>query len=348
MTSETPMNCWLLDLICCPGCRAELRLAESMERNANSGDLRCVACQTRYPIHNGLPRFVSATGQGDQFGFQWNRFRRTQLDSSSGLPISERRFFSQTGWLREDLKGKLVLDVGCGAGRFAETALAAGARVVAVDCSSAADACLTNLGPRTSLGILQADLHHLPLKPNSFDFVYCFGVLQHTPDVKAAFLAVVEQCKPGGRVAIDVYPKSWSNLVSPKYWLRPLTKRVPVAGLLSAVRVMVPVLLPLSILLGRVPLAGQKLRHLVPVANYDRVYPLSPMQLREWALLDTFDMLAPKHDHPQSVKTLRSWFAEAGLQAIEVFRLGVVVGRGIKPSEQRVSHGGDTDRRADA
>jgi len=332
------MNRWLLDLLCCPDCEAELRLetVASMEGNAHSGDLRCVACQTRYPIRNGVPRFVLASGQDDQFGFQWNRFRRTQLDSSSGLPISRQRFFNQAGWHPEDLKGKLVLDVGCGAGRFAEIALASGARIVAVDFSSAADACLQNLGKHSSLGILQADLHHLPLKPNSFDFVYCFGVLQHTPDVKAAFWAVVEQCKAGGRVAVDVYPKSLSNAVNPKYWLRPLTKRMPLARLLSAVRIMVPVLLPLSILLGRIPFAGRKLRHLVPVANYYGVYPLSQEQLREWALLDTFDMLAPKYDHPQSANTLRSWFAAARFQAIEVFKLGVVVGRAMKPSQQCV------------
>jgi uncharacterized protein YbaR (Trm112 family)/SAM-dependent methyltransferase len=328
------MNRWLLDLLCCPRCRAELA---SLQANLAAGELRCAGCQTTYPIRNGIPRFVSASGEDDQFGFQWNRFRRTQLDSASGLPISRQRFFDQLGWNPEDLADKLVLDVGCGAGRFAEIALAAGARLVALDCSSAADACRENLGERSSLGILQADLHHLPLKPNSFDFVYCFGVLQHTADVKAAFLAVVEQSKPGGCVAVDVYPKSLSNAVNPKYWLRPVTKRLPLTRLLSAVRIMVPVLLPLSVLLGRIPVAGRKLRRLVPVANYDGVYPLSRIQLREWALLDTFDMLAPRHDHPQSINTLRSWFAEAGLERIEVFKHGVVVGRAIKPSRPGVS-----------
>jgi SAM-dependent methyltransferase/uncharacterized protein YbaR (Trm112 family) len=323
------MNGWLLDLLCCPRCRAER--VSSLEANLASGELRCVGCQSSYQVLNGIPRFVSTSGEDDQFGFQWNRFRRTQLDSASGLPVSRERFFDQLGWKPEDLAGKLVLDVGCGAGRFAEVALAAGARLVAVDYSSAADACRENLGERSSLGILQADLHHLPLKPNSFDFVYCFGVLQHTPDVKAAFLAVVEQSKPGGCLAVDVYPKSLSNAVNPKYWLRPVTKRLPLIRLLSAVRIMVRVLLPLSVVLGRIPVAGRKLRRLVPVANYDGVYPLSRMQLREWALLDTFDMLAPRHDHPQSVSTLRSWFSEAGLERIEVFKHGVVVGRAIKP-----------------
>jgi len=334
------MNRWLLDLLCCPGCQADLRLEVlSEEEDAQSGELRCVRCQTRYPIRNGIPRFVSASGQDDQFGFQWNRFRRTQLDSSSGLLISKQRFFNQAGLQPQDLRGKLVLDVGCGAGRFAEVALASGACIVAADFSSATDACLRNLGEHPSLGILQADLYNLPLKAASFDFVYCFGVLQHTPDVKAAFFAILEQCKAGGRVAVDVYPRSLSNAINPKYWLRPVTKRMPLGRLLSALRMTVPTLLTLSIFLGRIPLAGQKLRRLVPVANYSGVYPLSRKQLREWALLDTFDMLAPRYDRPQSVKTLRSWFVEAGLDAIEVFTIGVLVGRAIKPSPQSVVGG---------
>jgi hypothetical protein len=45
-------------------------------------------------------------------------------------------------------------------------------------------------------------------------------------------------------------------------------------------------------------------------------------------LLDTYDMLSPRHDSPQSAATLRSWFADAGLEQIEVFRDGQVVGRG--------------------
>jgi hypothetical protein len=68
------------------------------------------------------------------------------------------------------------------------------------------------------------------------------------------------------------------------------------------------------------------------VANYEGVYPLAPSQLREWAVLDTFDMFAPAHDHPQSAEDLQRWFREAGLAAVEVERLGFLVGRGRRPT----------------
>jgi hypothetical protein len=122
----------------------------------------------------------------------------------------------------------------------------------------------------------------------------------------------------------------WRNVVSPKYWLRPLTRRMAPERLFRLVRRMVPLLLPLSRLIGRLPVVGAKARYLVPVANYEGVYPLSEPQLREWAVLDTFDMLAPAHDHPQSARTLRAWFVESGIRSVEVFRAGHLVGRGVK------------------
>ena len=73
------------------------------------------------------------------------------------------------------------------------------------------------------------------------------------------------------------------------------------------------------------------MKHLVPVANYHGIYPLSGQQLREWALLDTFDMFAPKFDTPQTAETVQRWLQQAGLEKIEVLKAGHLVGRGQKP-----------------
>jgi SAM-dependent methyltransferase len=266
-----------------------------------------------YPITDGVPRFVPRENYAASFGFQWNRFRRSQLDSCSGVPISRDRFFRYSGWRPEDLEGRLVLDVGCGAGRFAEIALDCGARVVALDYSSAVDACYANHVDRDRFTVLQADVYHLPLAPASFDFVYCFGVLQHTPDVARAFHALPRMLAPGGRLAFDVYPKLWRNVLWTKYWLRPLTSRMPAHQLFAIVQRWTPTLLRASDALAHFPLVGRKLRYLLPVANYSPDYPLSKSQLQEWAVLDTFDMLSPAHDHPQSLDTVRQWLVDAGL-----------------------------------
>ena len=320
----------LLHILACPACLAGLDLTIGRERDGEieSGTLRCDRCAADYSIDHFIPRFVPLRNYATSFGFQWNAFSGTQLDSSTGQPISRDRFFAQSGWAPSDLAGCWTLDVGCGAGRFAEVALAAGARVVAVDYSSAVNACRQNLGPNPRLDVVQADVYRLPFRAERFDFVYCFGVLQHTPDARAAFFALRSQLAPRGRIAIDVYPQVALNALWPKYWLRPLTRRMRAERLFSLVVRMVQLLWPVSLALGRVPRLGRKLRHALPVANYEGLLPLTPGQLKEWAVLDTFDMLAPAHDHPQNLAAVRGWFEEAGFADAEVFRRGLIVGRG--------------------
>jgi SAM-dependent methyltransferase len=322
----------LIDLLCCPTCSGQLTVREGRIATAEikDGTLACTQCCATYPIVNYVARFVESSVYSQPFGFQWNRFRKTQLDSHTRLPLSRERFFSYSGWQPSDLKGKLVLDAGCGAGRFAEIALSAGARLVALDYSSAVDACWQNLGPAANFDVLQADIYTLPLKADSFDFVYCLGVLQHTPDVRKAFMALPPKLKAGGRLTVDIYPKLLRNLVWSKYWIRPITKRLPQDQLFRLVEVMVKTLLPVSMTVCRIPYVGKKLRYAIPVANHQPDWPLSPTQLREWAVLNTFDMLAPLHDHPQTQETLTSWFKMAGLKDVEVFRKGFYVGRGVR------------------
>lgn len=289
----------------------------------------------RYEIRSGIPRFVPASTYADSFGMQWNMFRRTQLDSHSGHPISHDRFWKATGWQPSDLAGKLVLDAGCGAGRFAEIALAAGAHVVALDYSSAVDACYDNLGTHERLHVVQGDIYALPFAVRVFDLVYSLGVLQHTPDVARAFAALPPLVTPGGRIAVDFYERSFKSRMLPKYWLRPITKRISKGRLFAALKVAVPPLLLLSRALSRLPAIGGVLRRVVPVANYAGILPLDKRQLQEWALLDTFDWFSPQFDQPQTATTIGRWLLEAGLEDIELVKAGHLVGRGTVPRDTR-------------
>src|SRR5690606_1585092 len=148
------------------------------------------------------------------------------------------------------------------------------------------NACRNRQGPHSNLNVVQGDVYQLPFQPEQFDFVYCLGVLQHTPDVEGAFMSLPAQVRPGGRLAVHVYPKMLRNLLWSKYWLRPVTKRMQPDQLFRLVQRMVNVLLPWSLLAGRIPLLGRKLRYLIPVANYEGRYPLNRQQVREWAILD--------------------------------------------------------------
>lgn len=322
------MKASLVELLACPECLGMLVLSITSEERGEieSGALACERCSQAYPIIRSVPRFVAAENYAGNFGFQWNRFRQTQLDSRSGVPVSHDRFFLSTGWKPNEMDGARVLDVGCGAGRFAEISLSTGARVVAVDYSSAVDACFENLGGHPRLDVVQADVYRLPFRPGRFQFVYCLGVLQHTPDVRRAFHALPPQACDGGKLVVDVYPKLTLNVFWPKYWLRPITKRLRPHRLFSIVELLVPILLPVSDAISRLPLVGSKLRYAVPVVNHRRAIPqLTDRQVREWALLDTFDMFGPAYDQPQSKPTLLSWAREAGIREVTVFRSGHLI-----------------------
>lgn len=323
----------LLERLRCPvsGQRLRLDVLEPTADAIENGWLVSEDGQHRYPIRNGIPRFVPEANYADNFGMQWNHFRQTQLDSYSGHPISANRFWKATGWHPEDMKGKWVLDAGCGAGRFAEVALNAGAHVVALDYSSAVNACYANLKRHPNLHVVQGDIFALPFERGSFPFVYSLGVLQHTPDVAKAFAALPPMvASGGGRLCVDYYEKTFKSILLPKYWLRPLTKRMPKEKLFALLQRLVPVLLPVSRGLGRIPLIGSLLKRLVPVANDEGILPLTETQLREWALLDTFDWLSPEYDQPQTAETARKWLQCAGLDNIEVLKAGHLVGRARK------------------
>jgi SAM-dependent methyltransferase len=327
------MNEELIDILRCPTSGQKLYLEEPDHRDARiySGWLVSEDGQRRYPIKNFIPRFVPESNYADNFGMQWNKFRKTQLDSYSGHPISADRFWKATGWEPRDLVGKWVLDAGCGAGRFAEIALLAGAQVVALDYSSAVDACYANLNQHSNMHVVQGDIYSPPFLKAFFPFVYSLGVLQHTPDVALAFAALPPLLARGGRLCADFYEKSWKRALLPKYWLRPFAKRMEKGRLFHHVQRMIPVLLPLSQMIGRIPVVGAMMKRLLPVADYSGTLPLNDQQLHEWALLDTFDWFSPEYDQPQTTATVQRWFEQTGLIEIEVVKSGHLVGRGVRP-----------------
>jgi hypothetical protein len=77
---------------------------------------------------------------------------------------------------------------------------------------------------------------------------------------------------------------------------------------------------------GARPVDRGQIERVLSVANYDGSYPLKDQQLREWAILDTFDWCALAYDQPQARAALRSWLIKAGLDDLQVSGLGLVVG----------------------
>jgi uncharacterized protein YbaR (Trm112 family) len=310
----------LLDLLACPACRGELSCTTTRAEGEEivAGTLACAACRHAYPIEHGIPRFVSSDNYAASFGLQWNLFKAEQIDAINGLTLSDRRFFAETEWPREWLRGKWILDAGCGAGRFLDVVSQAGAEVVGLDLSNAVDAATANLRGRPNVHLVQASLFELPFRPGVFDGCYCIGVIQHTPDPHRALRALPAVVRPGGRLAFFIYErKPWTRLYS-KYLVRPITRRLEPALLLKLIRGSMPVLFPLTDVLFRVPGLGRLFQFAIPVSNYVGTNTgtsagLSRRQRYAWAIMDTFDMLAPRYDQPQTWQEVSEVASDAGL-----------------------------------
>ncbi len=325
------MNIDMIEYLCCPLCRENLEI----ERNVvdkNSGEiqtgwLHCQSCKAEYSIKNRLPVFVEDDNYASSFGMQWNRHAKAQIDKFNGLTFSRDRFYTVTEW-PHDLKGQIVLEAGSGAGRFTQIACETGAEIVSFDYSNAVFANRDNNKQYKNLTLFQGDIYKLPLKTMFFDKVFCFGVLQHTPNVKKAFMSLAEFVKPDGELAIDIYSNRLTALLSWKYMLRPITRRLDKKLLYNIIFRIVPTLLPFSTLLQKI-FGGLGLK-ILPIACYSHLEMSDELRL-EWAVLDTFDMYSPIHDHPQSKGTLKKWFIEAGFQGI-IVKNGPngIIGRGIK------------------
>ncbi|MEU0567480.1 class I SAM-dependent methyltransferase [Nonomuraea sp. NPDC005983] len=273
-----------------------------------------------------MPRDNYAEG----FGYQWNQHRLTQLDSHSGRPISRNRLMNQSGWTFAELRGKKVLECGSGAGRFTEVLCESGAEVTSVDISSAVHANAASNGHFPNLRLVQASIYELPFPADSFDFLFCCGVIQHTPDVERTFKTLLRYLRPGGRFCIDVYaaPIAYPH---PRQLLRPITKRVPPAKLYAFVEKAVPVLLPLSLKLSAVPLVGPCLARLVPVANHRHLGLTDTETALRWSVLDTFDWLSPRYEKPQTRRRLSRWAGELALREVSIERhRGLYVIRGMR------------------
>ncbi|MBE0534396.1 MAG: methyltransferase domain-containing protein [Phycisphaerae bacterium] len=294
----------LLEILRCPVCRGRLSVeGESSDEAIDAGRLVCTCGQT-YPVAGGVPRFVAHDDYVKSFSLEWRRHSKTQLDTSVS-DVSEKDFTKKTGLRPEDVKGKLILDAGCGMGRFMDVVQRWGGEVVGVDMSYAVDSAYCNLGNRSNSHIVQADIMHLPLALECFDIIYSIGVLHHTSDCKKAFLSLTPYLRRGGLIGIWVYADYNKMHTRSSNVLRRLTVKIPRTALYYLCYVSVPLYY-----VYKIPVMGHLLRNCIPIS----------MQKKwDWRVLDTFDWYSPAYQSKHRYPEVHRWFLEAGLSEMELF-----------------------------
>lgn len=267
-----------------------------------------------YSIKDGVwsKSTIEDQSYASNFGLQWELFHNTQLDSSTGSNTSENRLFGCSGWHPKSLSGKKVLEIGSGAGRFTEILLKHGAYVVSTDLSNAIYVNQRN-NYSDRLLLIKEDLSQLPLKSHSFDFVLCYGVIQHTPQPENSYKAVVNYANADGSCAFDHYstsklPSPWNF---PKYAWRPLTTKMEPKKLLKIIETYIPKYFPVDTFVKSIPRVGNYIAGCIPIPcwNYSGVedFPQDRDALIRWAILDTFDALGAKYDTPWSLRRLHKF-----------------------------------------
>jgi SAM-dependent methyltransferase len=330
----------LLRLLACPECGGELvfaalghmPLTDSSE--IYDGTLACKVCRRQYALEEGVPRLASAglvraaRKTRDAFAFEWSRY-------PGSLPEDNLIFLEEVQLPASAFAGKLVLDAGCGMGRYSVVALSLGAEVVALDLSDSLLR-LAALSPeQPKLHVAQGNLLAPPLKPRQFDVVYSHGVLHHTSDTRAAFKRVAALVKPGGYLSVWLYgkagpfaqfatnplkhPSGWTArhrraawvIVGARHWvsdaIRLLTTRLPM-------RLVYLLCYPLAFL-GVLP----GLKYLTFSVHRD-------FKVR---VIENFDWISPPYQWHHTKEELAGWFAEEGFEVLKVLPHGLVPKPGI-------------------
>ena len=275
-----------------------------------------------YSFVNNIPRFVKTDGYAANFGVQWLRFRKTQLDSYSGCLISHSRLSRCLNGHLDKLKGKLILEAGSGAGRFTEILVSSGAEVYSFDLSNAVEANYINNGQSKFLSLAQADIRHMPYKKHSFDYVLCLGVLQHTPNPEESILNLYEMLKPGGVLVFDHYIFKWRNVLPPPIgvasnFYRRLILLLPQKKRYKVVVVIVKFFFPVHWYFRNSLFLQRVLRRFSPLIFYFGTFELrSKKDYFEWSLLDTHDCLTDFYRHHRTVNHIRRYLFALGAENI--------------------------------
>ena len=159
-------------------------------------------------------------------------WEREACGTRYGNDTDRKRFFDEISTARYRLEpfilefadfpsaaNKTILEIGVGAGADFQNWCRHARHATGVDLTDKAIALTRerlelSRVPREQYALHTADAENLPFEDESFDLVYSWGVLHHTPDTNRAFREVFRVLRPGGTVKAMIYHvPSWSGLM---------------------------------------------------------------------------------------------------------------------------------------
>jgi SAM-dependent methyltransferase/uncharacterized protein YbaR (Trm112 family) len=343
---------------------------ECYQSNITSGVLTC-SCGSIFPIVDSIPVMLPHTrdyfkilrqeyphnqavpaqdygyntqGHSDaykktqqRFGFEWTRY-------PDWFEAEEKAIFLEETQIEPHLfYNKLILDAGCGMGRFTRIAGKLGGEVIGIDLSESVVKAHQTTAHLPYTHIVQADILHPPFRDNTFDIIYSLGVLHHTPDTHNAFSSLTKKLRQGGIISIWVYGTAGNynnfktNPLKPNraqyvnntclfrtYWFLVALREI-FSNMLRIITVKCPhrvlyVLCYILAFVGKIPL----LKYLTFSAHPD-------WRVR---LLENFDWLSPPFQHHHTKEEVKSWFQDEKIAITHMLHHGFIPKVGLRGTKK--------------
>jgi ubiquinone/menaquinone biosynthesis C-methylase UbiE/uncharacterized protein YbaR (Trm112 family) len=287
---------------------------ECYTREVDAGTISCV-CGKTYPIVRGIPRFLPDSLGGDlkkaqeTFSYEWKMFRFGERNWGQDIEHRKGLFLDAMGATSEELRGKLILDAGCGSGLLS-MAKSFGMEVVALDLAFGIEnAYKKNSNPYVYY--LQGSVLDLPFRRQAFDRMYCAGVLVACPSTHEGFKAIVPVLAKDGRCFIWVY-----HPISKQYYPNEHRKLAVYNWIRTRITARLPIRLQYYLYLSTLPIFF--IKQSIEVALGKRP---SPLTWRE-KMQALFDFFSPLYQHRHEPAEVSSWFSEQGFNNVVVCNIG--------------------------
>lgn len=196
-----------------PGACGDCATTEVVE-----GELFCPACQSVFPVLDGIPRLLADQSLADNaIGRDKAKEMRTrdeqaqEYDELKGLKLLSKLEVPKIVELLAAGRGDIVVELGAGTGRLTQVIAGSVSELVAIDFSAASLKRSRGKFDNVNIHWVQGDVNHLPLRDRVCDHAFSCQVFEHLPGTTARNVAVDEAAriiKGPGSFVISVYRDS--------------------------------------------------------------------------------------------------------------------------------------------
>ena len=249
----------------------------------------------------------------DAFGEEWSKFNG--FSDSEIKEIGDQYFDVAKKLL---LPTSVVLDAGCGSGRWTKYVANKVKFVEAIDPSNAVFVAYKMVKNLTNVRVTQSDIDNIPFANESFDLVFCLGVLHHIPDTEKALNTLVGKLKKGGNLLVYLYYNLDNRGLGYKtcFFFADLLRKM-VSALPFKIKAVVCDILALTLYLPLVYLSIF-LKKLYPNKSWFRMVPLSYYRDKSWYVIrnDSLDRFGTPLEKRYSRLQIQEMMERAGLKDV--------------------------------